>query len=149
MAPEMNGSLWFSKAREELGVTEIPGDMDNPRIIEYHSATSLKAPDDETPWCSAFVNWCFQQVGIKGTNLANARSWQTWGQELAEPRLGCVVVLWRENRNSPKGHVAFYVGPDDANPQKIRLLGGNQGDRVSIAGYDKSRVLSYRWPPAA
>lgn len=140
---------WFSTAQHELGIAETPGDVDNPRIVEYHSATTLHAKDDETPWCSAFVNWCFKQVGIAGTNRANARSWLTWGQQIAEPRLGCVAVLWRESPTSDKGHVAFYVGPDPARPNKIILLGGNQGDKVSTVPYEKSRVLSYRWPPAA
>ena len=138
--------IWFVTARQELGRVEIPGEQDNQRIVEYHSATDLHAKDDETPWCSAFVNWCFKQNNIAGTNKANARSWLTWGDEIQEPRLGCVAVLWRESPNSAKGHVAFYVGPDPARPSKITLLGGNQGDAVATTPYDRARVLSYRWP---
>lgn len=141
-----NDRPWMNIADRELGTVEIAGPGDNPRIVEYHGATSLKSPDDETPWCSAFANWCMKQAGILGTNRANARSWLNWGVEIAKPRPGCVVVLWRESPNSAKGHVAFYVGEDQANPAKIRLLGGNQGDKVSITSYDKARVLSYRWP---
>ena len=28
----------------------------------------------------------------------------------------------------------------------VLLLSGNQGDRVSIQGYDLGRLLGYRWP---
>lgn len=43
-------------AMKELGVRELAGSKHNPRIIEYHKATSLKATQDEVSWCSSFVN---------------------------------------------------------------------------------------------
>ena len=33
--------------------------------------------------------------------------------------------------------------------ETIRVLGGNQGDKVSIENFPKSQVLGYRWPEAA
>ncbi|HEX5760734.1 MAG TPA: TIGR02594 family protein [Thermoanaerobaculia bacterium] len=72
-----------------------PGLADNPRIVEYHRTTSLRATDDEVPWCSAFVNWCMREAGLRGTGSAAARSWLTWGSRLATPRRGCVTVLRR------------------------------------------------------
>ena len=65
--------------------------MHNKRVIEYHSTTG-KAPNDETAWCSSFVNWSLKQVGIKGTNSAQAISWQImhWGVALSTPVYGAV-----------------------------------------------------------
>lgn len=136
-----NDPPWLAVARKELGTSEIPGDRDNPRIVEYHSATTLKATDDETAWCSAFVNWCLIQSGQHGTNSAMARSFLHWGQALATPRVGCIVVFSRGHY--PQGHVAFYVGRDN---HLIHVLGGNQGNKVSIASYSDAQVLGYRWP---
>jgi uncharacterized protein (TIGR02594 family) len=138
---------WFDIAMQEeaTGVDEIPGLEDNPRIVEYQQSTELGDADDETPWCSSFVNWCIQQAGLQGTNSAAARSWLRWGQEIPGPRTGCIVVLSRGN--SPQlGHVGFYC--EDAG-DRIRILGGNQSNRVNISSYPKARVLSYRWPGAA
>lgn len=138
---------WFeiAKREEAEGVDEIRGARDNPRIVEYHQSTTLKATDDETPWCSSFVNWCMQQAGIQGTRSASARSWLRWGQTLRDPRPGCIVVLRRGN-NPAQGHVSFYFG--DAG-DRVLLLGGNQNNQVNISSYPKAQVLSYRWPSEA
>eukprot|EP01156_Anaeramoeba_ignava_P011257 Anaeramoba_ignava/a482504_22.p5 GENE.a482504_22~~a482504_22.p5 ORF type:complete len:143 (+),score=5.17 a482504_22:255-683(+) len=74
---------WFKIALEEMwaGVTEIRGRKHNPRIIEYHKSTTLRASNDETAWCSSFVNWCIEQAGLKGTDSAAARSWLKWGKK--------------------------------------------------------------------
>ncbi len=63
---------WMDIATAELGVHEdsLPG-QHNARIVEYHQTTTLKATDDETPWCSSFVNWVMKQSGRSGTNAGN------------------------------------------------------------------------------
>jgi len=38
------------------------------------------------------------------------------------------------------------VGQDDKG--RLLVLGGNQGNAVSIAPFDRSRVSGYRWPKA-
>jgi len=138
MAPE-----WLRIARLEIGVKEVPGAGNNPRIIEYHAATSLKSTDDRTPWCSAFVNWCMKQAGIKGTGSAAARSWLNWGVPIATPRAGCIVVFKRGA--PPSGHVAFCDHEDISNGI-IRVVNGNMSDSVTISRLSVNGVLGYRWP---
>jgi uncharacterized protein (TIGR02594 family) len=64
------------------------------------------------------------------------------GVSLNFPVYGCVVVLWRGSREGVLGHVGFFVGMQD---QNLLLLGGNQGNEVSIRPYPKQRVLGLRW----
>ncbi len=145
---------WLTIARAELGVSELlaPG-VDNPRIVEYHATTTLRASDDETPWCSSFVNWVLAHAGYKGTRSARARDWLGWGLKMQQPSAGAVTVLHRQrgprhdrSTGSSSGyHVAFFVS---RTPTHIRLLGGNQSNQVkysdfSLAGYE---VSGYRWP---
>lgn len=132
---------WLKIARKELGTAEIEGARDNARIVEYHQATSLKATEDETPWCASFVNWALNKAVIAGTGSAMARSFLHWGRALVAPRLGCIVVFARGKY--PQGRVAFYLGREG---NSIKVLGGNQGNRVSIANYPAAQVLGYRWP---
>lgn len=117
-------------ARGELGTHEIRGARDNPRVIEYHQATSLKARNDETSWCSSFVNWTMQQAGVRGTNSAAARSWLNWGQavprDAAHVKPGDVIVFPRGN-NPAQGHVAIVSEVLDNG--MVRVIGGNQGVR--------------------
>ena len=105
-------STWITLARGELGQRDYPGPRHNPRVIEYLNTTSFQANDDETSWCSAFVNWCMLGARLRGTNNAAARSWLTFGQALSNPRPGCIVILWRESPSSWKGHVGFFEGFD-------------------------------------
>lgn len=129
---------WLLKARGELNQEEIPGDANNLEILLYHSVTTGSAMADEVPWCSSFVSWCLPDHGTKS---AWAKSYLRYGSELKEPKLGCIVVL---SRGENSGHVGFYMGEAPGN--KILLLGGNQSNKVCTQAYDKSRVLSYRWP---
>lgn len=140
----MREAPWLDVAVGELvrGVAEIPGVGHNVRILEYHQATSLRAADDETPWCSSFVNWCLRQKWIRGTNSARARSFEEWGRPIG-PTPGAIAVLWRGLPGGATGHVGFYLGET---AQSVILLGGNQGNSVSVALYPKSRVLTFRWP---
>ena len=136
--------LWVQVARAELGVAEYRGGQHNPRIVEYHGATAAGEAPDEVPWCSSFVNWCLLRAGIAGTRSKAARSWEDWGAE-SGPRIGAIAVFSR-GTNPAHGHVGFWMGEGGG---KVRVLGGNQGNRVSIQSYPKSRLLTLRWPEAA
>ena len=144
---ELKGSAfpWYdiAKIEEMTGVEELRGPKHNPRILEYHATTTLHANDDETAWCSSFVNWCVKQAGLTGTNSARARSWAQWGSRLSDPREGCIVVLKRPP-SPTAGHVAFYAGSHSRS--RLLLLGGNQGDQVSYSSYSVDHVIGYRWP---
>jgi uncharacterized protein (TIGR02594 family) len=130
--------------RKELGVKEMPGAGDNPRIVEYLKSTTLGRPDnenDETAWCSAFVNWVLKQAGVEPrTNSAWARSWLNWGVATDDPIPGTIVVF---SRGQNAGHVGFYLDEDG---DRIQVLGGNQGDAVTIAWFPKVNLLGYREP---
>ena len=134
---------WMPLALAELGQREVPGDADNPRIVEYHSYTAGRArTPDAVPWCSSFANFCMRRAGERCAGSKAARSWLKWGVP-CEYRLGAVVVFWRKARNSPSGHVAFVVGET---ADSVLCLGGNQSNAVCVKPYPKRRLLGYRWP---
>lgn len=133
---------WFAIAEGELGVSEVAGPGNNPRIVEYHQSATLRATEDSVPWCSSFVNFCIEKAGIPGTGSAAARSWLKFGRQLDGSRLGCIVVL-RRGSNPNNGHVGFFAGESEAH---LRLLGGNQNDQVKFSNFPKSMLLAYRWP---
>lgn len=131
----------YELAKTKIGVKEIKGRNHNEFIVKFHQATTLKSTDDETPWCSSFVNWCCQMVGIKGTQSAAARSWLNWGEEIKKPYEGCIVIFQRGN-SSWQGHVGFFV--KDNGDNTIDVLGGNQSNAVNISAYSKNKLLGYR-----
>ena len=128
----------YAVAQAELArdVQEIAGPQDNPRIVLYHSTTTGGGAPDETAWCSSFVNYCVEQGGLTGTDSKWARSWHDtgWGSAVTDdPRPGDIVVWRRRHGADDGGHVAFFV--DKAGNDFVRVLGGNQGNRVRIATY--------------
>lgn len=143
---DINFPPWLSIAFRELGQSEISGDGSNPRIVEFLNSVNLPLPDkndDETPWCSAFVNWCIEKSEIMGTKSAMARSWVNWANHIGVPAFGCVTVL-SSGQDRRFGHVGFFVGFEDKD--KIKLLGGNQSNSVSVCCFEKNRVIAHRWP---
>jgi uncharacterized protein (TIGR02594 family) len=134
---------WLTAARSYLGTAEKPGAMDNPTIVQFfHDVGHARVNDDETAWCAAFVGSMLERTGHLSTRALNARSYLSCGMALAQPRLGCIVVFRRGN-SSWQGHVAFYISHDE---NYVRVLGGNQSNRVSIATYPRRDLLGYRWP---
>ncbi len=138
---------WMAIARREICTREArAGQPPNARIVEYHQSTSLRAQDDRTPWCAAFVSWVLEQAGIRSTRSARAKSYLDWGHALDEPRVGAIVVFHRGSgapSSRGPGHVGFLV---EERERDILLLGGNQRNHVNIKAYSKSRLLAYRWP---
>lgn len=131
-------------ALQEYGVKEVPGGIDhNPRIVQYFYDIGHEwVTDDETAWCSAFVDWCCKEAGLIGSGKLNARSWLKVGEEV-DQCLGDIVVFWRSSKTSWKGHVGIFIAQHG---DKVYCLGGNQSNQVCISGYDVKRVLGYRRP---
>jgi uncharacterized protein (TIGR02594 family) len=143
--PPVEKYPWMPIALAEVGVKEFPGAADNPRIIEYLKSTLLEPPynsEDETAWCSAFVNWCMERAGFEGTDSAWARSWLSWGRVIDSPERGCVAIFQR-NQDGYSGHVGFFL---EQSMEGILLLGGNQSDSVKSSRYSDENLLGYRLP---
>ncbi len=131
-------------ALQQYGVTEIKGQMDNKRIVNYFQEIGHSwVKDDETAWCSAFVNWVALKAGYKGSGHLTARSWLQIGHPITSPSVGDIVIFWRVSKDSWKGHVGFYISHSQ-DGKYIYCLGGNQQNSVNISPYPTSRLLGYR-----
>jgi uncharacterized protein (TIGR02594 family) len=154
---------------ELLGVAEVVGKGSNRTILDWRDKLNGAAPagkpivsgysDDDIAWCGllvAFICW------LRLKNIAEvvkaplwARNWVKYGTGVAVrkngklvnlsglvPSLGDILVFERGSG----GHVAFYIGEDN---ESFHVLGGNQGNKVSIVRMAKSRCLAVRRPPYA
>jgi len=140
---EIPDYLQLAYAEMHLRVREIPGAVNNPRVLEYHKPFGFKA--DEISWCAAFVGFCLQGAG---TGRADARSYLDWGEkvEVENIQLGDILIFRRGDIHTPgiswMGHVAFYVGIDSVG--NYMCLGGNQDNCVCVKAYAKVRLLGIR-----
>ncbi len=133
----------ITKALGQYGIKEIPGVKNNPEIMKYFKEIGCKwVQDDETAWCSAFINWCAKSVAKPYTGKLNARSWLDIGEPIEGfQKTGDIVIFWREDPKGWKGHVGLFISETK---DVIYTLGGNQDNQVCIKPYPKSRLLGYR-----
>ncbi len=139
---------WLVDARARLGTREAAGSANSPTILGWAKRLGTRVLGmiynaDSVPWCGVFVADCLQQDGIAPAAIAvRATSWSTWGLALRPERLapGAILVFARPGG----GHVGFYIGEDAT---AYHVLGGNQGDAVTIARVAKARCIARRWPP--
>ena len=139
---------WLSKekapkmlleALKLYGTKEKQGEANNPIILAWAKECGIKGYNaDSIPWCGLFMAIVAYRAGkeIPSTSLW-AKSWAKWGDDSPEPQLGDLLVFYRDGG----GHVGLYVGEDT---QCYHVLGGNQGDAVSITRLDKNRCIASR-----
>lgn len=130
------------RALQEYGQSAILGVESNKNVLGYFNKMGLiEIKDDETPWCSAFLNAMCIDLNLPFSNRLNARSWLDVGVKTEKPEMGDIVIFWRESPTSWKGHVGIYISEVG---NMINVLGGNQTNQVNISKFEKSKVLGYR-----
>ena len=135
---------WLTRARNYIGVREVPGKGDAPIIQQWLRRLGAWWSDDATPWCGTFVATVMRDSGYAiPKHWYRAKAWLDWGLELESPRVGCIVVYERTGG----GHVGFILGKD--RDYRLLTLGGNQADSVNVMAFHQSRAAGYRWPKEA
>lgn len=125
------------------GTKEAPGVANNPEILAWAKEVGVGYPADEVAWCGLTVAVAARRAGWDskpGGNPLWARNWGGWGTPQKLAMLGDVLIFPR----GAGGHVALYVGEDDTH---YHILGGNQGDAVSIVRKLKTPILAIRRAP--
>jgi uncharacterized protein (TIGR02594 family) len=129
-----------------LGTYEGLGDADNPIIINWSKECGIQGyTHDAIPWCGLFMAVCAKRAGWDiPKNPLWALNWTNFGRQVGIPMLGDVMVFKRKLKGGgTAGHVAMYVGEDKTH---WHILGGNQGDRVSIVRRPKNGWFAVRRP---
>ncbi len=137
----MTGYEW---AKRYIGLQE---NINQQLLMECFKKAGLCIDPVTTPWCAAFVNMCEVMAHNKGTGKLNARSFLKYGTEveLSDIKSGDIVVFERGN-NGWSGHVAYFVNHSDQEGY-IKVLGGNQNDKVTQSLYPTDKILGVRRPP--
>lgn len=124
-----------------LGTKEKAGPGDNPTIIGWARELGISNYSaDSIPWCGLFTAVVCARASWPPVHQPLwARNWANFGARTQEAALGDVLVFER----GTGGHVGFYIAEDD---EAFHVLGGNQGDAVSIVRIAKTRLLAARRP---
>jgi uncharacterized protein (TIGR02594 family) len=99
----------------------------NPVIVTFFKATGTTPSGDVTPWCAAFLNWCYlRSLKSPATGSASSGSFRCFGMPTDKPRVGDVVVFRHKDSNDEclgNGHVGFFLSQTET---AVEVLGGNQ-----------------------
>jgi uncharacterized protein (TIGR02594 family) len=133
----------YQIAQRFIGLREIVGPLHSPLVLAMLQLDTRWVADDETPWCSAFVNAIAWLLELPRSESLSARSWLQVGVSvpLTDAQLGFDVVVLSRGSNPTSGHVGFYAGQSHST---VMLLGGNQGNAVNVTTFDRARVLGVR-----
>lgn len=134
---------WMSLALRKRGLHEKQDNTDLRKFLKSDGKT-LGDPA-ELPWCGDFVETCIAVTMTNAVLPANpylARNWLKFGQTV-DPCFGSILVFWRGKRSGFSGHVGFYYSED---ADTYHVLGGNQGNKVSVTSLKKNRLLGARLP---
>ncbi|MEM1370591.1 MAG: TIGR02594 family protein [Pseudomonadota bacterium] len=143
--PNLSAQPWMHEAKRLLGTKEYAGDANNPIIMDWADNLDIHYTGDDVPWCGLLVAHCLNfgaPDDPQDFNRLAAREWRKYARSV-DPQLGALLVIWRGSRDGWQGHVGFYVGED---AEAYHVLGGNQGNSVSVVRIAKDRLLDARYP---
>ncbi len=126
-----------------MGTAEVPGAKSNAEIMSWAREVGVANiyTNDDIAWCGLFVALLVKRTGREIVKEPLwARSWLKWGVKSELPSLGDIMVF---SRDGGGGHVAVYIAEDATT---YHVLGGNQGNKVSITRIKKDRLLDARSP---
>lgn len=128
------------QAVKMIGTKEVVGKEHNPEILRWAEVVGLRNVynADEIPWCGLAMAYAAHMAGVQVVDKPLwALSWANYGDPSPEPMLGDILTFKRDGG----GHVGMYVGEDD---DCYHVLGGNQGNAMSITRILKSRLYKAR-----
>ncbi len=143
------GPKMLLEALSHVGTLECKGADNNPDITAWAKEIGGSVADvykaDEIPWCGLFIGICARRAGYAlPKDPLWALNWSTFGNGQQTAMLGDVLTFIRKTNTGAKaGHVAMYVGEDEA---AYHVIGGNQSDCVCITRIAKARLYAIRRP---
>jgi len=149
VAGGMFGAPWVFANIDLLGRSETDPEL-NARYVPEWKLDGLPGyktlSGNSYAWCSVRENADKRKVGVRGTNSAGARSWSTWGKKCPF-WFGATLDIQHPGGGRHVGDFLYWI---DEKKNLAAILGGNQGNRFSVAsvslapGHDKL-VAGPRW----
>lgn len=130
-----------------IGTKEYAGTKDNPVILQWAKDLGLEKvyKADQTPWCGLFFAYVMMKANRRVDlntkdpyDYLRALKYQSMPNVTVVPKgeeaFGDILIFQRPEG----GHIGFYNGQTN---DTFNVLGGNQGDSVSLVNIAKSRLV--------
>ena len=155
-----SSALGFAIAEADHEVSEIGGNNQGPRMIDYRLNSDPPIHQD-VPWCALFIQYCSDTV-CKAMQVPNplddvkleayVQSYHNWGD------VHGLVVPWRSSqpgdlalfnfRNTRWDHIGFVLTAPGANGLFTTIEGNtsNESERDGDGVFIKTRVCTGAYP---
>src|SRR5215831_207540 len=152
---------WLQTMRNITGLSETPGEADNPKILMMAQYIGQKYPEmksycdsynhDSIAWCGLCMAYCVATADIRPPFGPTDTDKFLWAQSFStdpaykdtgRPHRGTIVVTTREGG----GHVTCF---EEMDGYYYSCRGGNQSDAVNVMSVDPDTVIGHMWPKAA
>jgi uncharacterized protein (TIGR02594 family) len=141
-ASAIEGQQILAAARGYVGTRETGSGRGV--LEQLFSEANIHLDPEKLAWCAAFVNAILSQKGLpESASPTMAKSFLNYGSAVDKPEPGDIVIL---KGGAGHDHVGFFVG--NAGPNRINVLGGNQGNAVGTESFATSDVLGFRRAPS-
>lgn len=132
----------------EIAKTKINLTEKDSFLAKFLHKYGFQINPEKTAWCAAFINACEREAGNRGTNSLAAQSFLKYGDPVKEEDIqpGDIVIFSR-GVHSWQGHVGYFESWSDdyvSGSAGLRVLGGNQDNKVCSKVYGKERLLGIR-----
>ena len=125
------------------------GNPGNPNILATYEVCNLSYKRDSGSmayaWCAAFVSWALKTAGMDSLASMSSQAYKKYGSEVdwrTLDKIRYLDICVFKSRKRSGGHVGFIVGADPKT-NKLKILGGNQGDDAKISTYSVSSTSQY------
>lgn len=134
---------WVAEMQAVFGLHEV---RDKAKLAAWLKSDGRTLGDPTAlPWCGDAMETAMRR-GLPDEPLIDglkqnpywARNWAMFGR--AAKGYGSIGVF---ERGPKSGHVGILIGED---ADCYHVLGGNQGDSVSVVRIVKTRLIAARWP---
>lgn len=133
-------------AELKVGAGEVGGNNRGPFVKKYLNGLAPEGKDGS--WCAGFVSYCFSQnpagmpfpYAVGARNILQAFNKRGWAHKPGEgylPQPGDIVVWWRDQPSSGKGHIGLVYQLSDG---FLYTIEGNKSPNVQGFNYVFSRM---------
>lgn len=135
----------YAEALKYRGLAEQPGPGTNPVLAQMFALAPdwLSQDDSVTSWCGIFRGFLGHRTatGMPAEHY-RAAAWLKWGRsiQLHDARPGDTAIFTRPGGN----HVALVARAYAAGDAMLMVIGGNQSNAVTVAGYPVASLRGIR-----
>jgi uncharacterized protein (TIGR02594 family) len=133
---------WMAEMYRKKGLHEV---RDNAALSAWLRIGKFLGNPARLPWCGDAIESAIVKTLPDEPVPDNpfwAQGWANFGHKAGPADIGAIgVIRW----SAKAGHVGI-VAEYDARRRRVKLLGGNQSNAITLSWFPLDKFIAFRWP---